>query len=199
MTTFDTDPKILQLFDKFVGREVANESDEKIGDDLLELILSIGRLLAGVEDGTAESRHQQDLITLNRLAQFDNDNSELAVAQIVFNRLGIQKTTKAAQYLKDSIERRQKAFSETQSRRSKSRNRVHPYKAVVGEMVDVYCSLSAKEIVTQLIKAAPPSTSDLYFYHCESGDEFIFEGSAHNTLKVRTIHNWISEFKKALK
>lgn len=183
------------LIDSYL-QEVVSESNEQLGDSLVDLLLKIERIRLDIPEDSVELNAAQDIKTLSKLANWQSDDPDLAIIQGVLNRLGKGQTEGGIDYLALAIKRRMEKLSKEQSRRASFPRKENPLKEIVKELVIKYPELTANQIATKLARLG--SVNSAYSYE-EWGEYFEPEDTTEKPIKKSTIaRKWIPELKKNL-
>jgi hypothetical protein len=183
------------LIDRYL-QEVVSESNEQLGDSLVDLLLKIERIRLHISEDSVELNAAQDIKTLDKLSTWQSDDPDLAIIQGGLNRLGKGQTEGGIDYLALAIKRRLEKISTEQSRKASFPRKESPLKEIVEELVIDYPELTADAIVTKLILLG--SVDSGYSYE-EWGEYFEPEDTSEKTIKKSTItRKWIPAIKKKL-
>ena len=133
MDTSSIKKEFKPLIDHYL-QEVVSESNEQLGDSLLDLLLKIERIRLHIPEDSVELNVAQDIHTLDKLSTWESDDPDLAIIQGVLNRLGKGQTQGGIDYLALAIKRRMEKISIEQSRRAGFPRKESPLKEIVKEL-----------------------------------------------------------------
>lgn len=195
MDTSSIKKEFKPLIDHYL-QEVVSESNEQLGDSLLDLLLKIERIRLHIPEDSVELNVAQDIHTLDKLSTWESDDPDLAIIQGVLNRLGKGQTQGGIDYLALAIKRRMEKISIEQSRRAGFPRKESPLKEIVEELVIDNPTLSAELLAIKLARLG--SSLSGYSYD-ENGEYFEPEDTSEKSIKKSTItRHWIPAIKKKI-
>jgi hypothetical protein len=134
-----------KLNKRFESAKAIGESDNVLGQAILEYILKRVRLQRGVKDMT-DAGIAVDKETLIKLESWDSADPTMSTVEKVFKRLSGGRFADAAALLKESIKAKQQHISEQQRARASTPREKHPVKLLMEEIVDQNPSITEPEL-----------------------------------------------------
>ena len=195
MDTSNIKKEFKPLIDHYL-QGVVSESNEQLGDSLVDLLLKIERIRLHIPEDSVELNAAQDIKTLDKLSIWQSDDPDLAIIQGVLNRLGKGQTEGGIDYLALAIKRRLEKISTEQSRKASFPRKESPLKEIVKELVIDYPELTAELLA---IKLARLGSSFSGYRYDEIEEYFEPEDTSEKPIKKSTItRHWIPELKKKI-
>jgi|GEM_PF-4863245 len=187
-------PDFIEPLQAFLDGEHEGQTEQEISNDLLEMILSLARIRAGVQHKSAAEVAVFDQKFLKKLETLGSDNPELAVFENVMHRLTRSDPALAITYLNRSIEQKQHQISREQSRRARTPRKEHPLKTRLRNIISTKPNCSAKEYLRRLItdvlkngQSMQPECS-----YCDKEATFFIDDKSASDIKCSTVTNkWV--------
>jgi hypothetical protein len=171
-------------------------SPEKVGDQLLELLLWRERLRNGLE-ATPEDRLTSDRMTLEKLATWDTAAPELVVSEKVFRKMALGRGQDAMLLLKRSIENRGAQLRTRQQKIAKKpRGTKHPLTAMVEAVVRSNPTISAQKLFHELRKLCDDDAATCTY--SSSSDKFKPLDKKFLDVPKKNLRQYLHRAKKSL-
>jgi len=182
--------------DRFLRDERAGESDAKIADEILKLIIECERLRHRVREGTSKAA-AVDQQTRTKMKSWDSDDPSLAIVEKVLKRLAEGRGVDAVVLLKNAIAQRATAFIEKQrekARRPRLKKRLQ-LSELVEEIVGKHPSISENKLFHELRRKLLAMDNPPYSY---SGSSFKSTNSRYPDVQRKNLRQFLYRAKKKL-
>lgn len=178
-----------RLYEQFGNAEVSGETDDDIGNAILDLILQRERLRRGVP---IIEHAEVDRETLEKLANCTDSDDPLIASTVglVFERLARGRQEDGVKLLKALIEAKQRNLSEQQRLKATTPRRKHP----VDELIREILKKDPKITVTQLLSKLTQS-GEYRVFRIDEG-EIVPTDESFKPIKISGLKDRLYRIKK---